>query len=501
MTRHVTIIGSGIGGATMAASLAPSGVPILILEKGEQLMPGPECRDDVAIFAQGRFQSDEVWQDQSGKKFSPGNYYYVGGNSKFYGAVMMRLRREDFDQLAHLGGLSPAWPISYDDLEPWYQKAEQLYEVRGDPNQDPTEPDHSGHYDYAPIAHEPSIHNIVNRLRSQGLLPFSLPLAVDLEEWLADGATPWDAYPNTGKGKKDAESAALQKALSFPNVRLMTGREVRKLVLDESGQRVSSILVDGPEGTEQFSVDLLVLSAGAVQSSALLLRSACDQMPDGLANRSDSVGRYFMNHNCTAMLAIDPRHRNDAVYQKTLGLNDFYLRGGPGNCPLGNVQLLGKISGTILQSATSLLPAFFANWISRHSVDWYIMSEDLPRPESRVSLASDGTIILNWTRSNMRTHHALASRMKSILRRAGYPIILSRLFDGRTPSHQCGTVRFGTNPQTSALDRWCRSHDHDNLFVVDASFMPSSAAVNPSLTIAAQAMRVADHIEQKDLGA
>ena len=200
-----------------------------------------------------------------------------------------------------------------------------------------------------------------------------------------------------------------------------------------------------------------------------------------------------MNHNCTAMLAVDPRVRNNSVYQKTLGINDFYFDDGRGGPPLGNVQLLGKISGPILQANARWAPGFAMSWLARHSVDWYLMSEDLPDPESRVRVDGE-TIVLDWRRSNMTAHDRLVARMREVFKAAGYPIVLARPFDRRTPSHQCGTVRFGTDPATSALDTFCRAHDHPNLYVVDASFLPTSAAVNPALTIAAQALRVADHL-------
>jgi choline dehydrogenase-like flavoprotein len=184
---------------------------------------------------------------------------------------------------------------------------------------------------------------------------------------------------------------------------------------------------------------------------------------------------------------------HDSVYQKTLGINDFYLDDGEGGPPLGNVQLLGKITAPIFRANLPWAPGVALSWLARHSVDWYLMSEDLPDPESRVRV--DGqTIVLDWRRSNMTAHQRLVARMREVFKAAGYPIVLARPFDRRTPSHQCGTVRFGTDPADSALDPFCRAHDHSNLFVVDASFLPTSAAVNPALTIAAQALRVADHL-------
>jgi choline dehydrogenase-like flavoprotein len=494
----IVIIGSGMGGATLAAALAPRGMSIIILERGERLADTPECRDDRAIFADGYFRPDENWLNGDGEAFNPGNYYYVGGNSKFYGAVLMRFRAEDFDELQHQGGVSPAWPLTYAAFEPWYQAAEEMYQVRGDVGQDPTEPVHSGTYPFSPVPDEPSIAALRKRLEKAGVTPSSLPLAVDVSRWLARGQTPWDAFPDTNSGKNDAESIGLAKALAFGSVSLITGAEVTRLAANDNGRIVS---IDYSKNGARFHVSpkTVVLSAGAVNSAALLLGSANETYPRGLANGSDMVGRHFMNHNCSALLAVHPFRRNDAVYQKTIQFNDFYLTGGPQDSPLGNIQLLGKISGNILASQ-SPLPRIAANWVARHSVDWYAMSEDLPNPESRVTL-KDGRIVLDWKRSNWAAHTALVRKASRILKTAGYPIVLSRPFDRKTPSHQCGTARFGNDPKTSVLDSYCRSHDHENLFVVDASFMPTSAAVNPALTIAAQAMRVAKHMIEKDFAA
>ena len=493
----IVIIGSGMGGATLAAALAPTGKSIVILERGERLQDSPECRNDDAIFGKGFFRPDESWLDGEGNSFSPGNYYYVGGNSKFYGGVLLRYRAEDFDQMTHVGGVSPAWPISYSDMEPFYQAAEEMYGVRGDPNQDISEPAHSGAYPYPPVEDELAIARMRKRLRKTGVKPSSLPLAVDVDLWLQRGATPWDAFPDTNGGKKDAETVGIATALAHENVTLITGAMVTKLVAE--GDQITAVEYEANGAHKALNPVIVVLSAGAVNSAALLLSSANDAFPHGLANSSDMVGRNFMNHNCSALLAVHPFIRNDAVYQKTLQINDFYLKGGPYGLPLGNIQLLGKVSGTILASQ-SPFPRVLADWIARHSIDWYVMSEDLPDPDSRVTICGD-QIVLDWKRSNWKTHEALVSKAKKTLRRAGYPIVVSRPFDRRTPSHQCGTARFGADPRSSVLDIYCRSHDHRNLFVVDASFLPNSAAVNPALTIAAQALRVAEHIKEKDFAA
>lgn len=497
MQPDVIIIGSGMGGATLAAALAPSGRRILILERGDFLRPSPHDRDAGAVFADGVFRPDETWLDGSDTPFNPGNYYNVGGNSKFYGAALIRYRDADFGPRQHSGGTSAGWPISYADLEPDYQAAEQLYAVRGTPDQDPTEPPHSGGYPFAPVADEPDIAALRARLRKVGLHPASIPLGLDIDRWLKGGQTTWDAYPNTCGGKMDAETCGLASALAHSNVELRTRCRVTRLILDAKNQITGATFVRGDKA-ETVTARIVVVAAGAVQTAALLLASANDDCPTGLANRSDQVGRNFMNHNCSALMALHPLRRNRAVYQKTLMVNDFYL-GSKDDPPLGNVQMLGKITGPIL-AANSNLPQWLARAIAARSFDFYAMSEDLPDPDSRVTL-KDGQIKLDWRRSNWDAHLLLVARLRQALRKAGFPIVVSRPFDRRTPSHQCGTARMGADPATSVVDTYCRSHDHKNLFIVDASVLATSAAVNPALTIAALALRTGRHINQTEFAA
>ncbi len=494
MDADVIIIGSGMGGATLAAALAPTGRRILILEKGEHLRASPADRDAGLIFGDGVFRPEEEWLDGHDRSFNPGNYYNVGGNSKFYGAALIRYRAADFDKVAHAGGSTPGWPIDYDELEPDYQSAEEMYQVRGRATDDPTEPAHSGSYPHPPVPDEPDMAALRERLQRAGLRPSHIPLGVDLDRWLAAGQTTWDAYPNTCGGKMDAETCGLSAALEHENVSLRTGCSVERLVTNKQGKVTVAVLTNG----ERLTASWFVVSAGAVQTAALLLRSANDDCPTGLANRSDQVGRNFMNHNCSAVLALHPLRKNRSVYQKTLMLNDFYAATNQ-RPPLGNVQMLGKITGPIL-AATTPLPHVLAHWIAARSFDFYAMSEDLPNPDSRVTL-QNGQIKLDWQRSNWEAHQQLVATLKRVLKRAGFPVVLSRPFDRRTPSHQCGTARMGDDPARSVVDSQCRSHDHRNLFIVDASVLPTSAAVNPALTIAALALRTGRHISQTEFAA
>ncbi|MBC2836897.1 GMC family oxidoreductase [Gemmobacter straminiformis] len=490
MDADVIIIGSGMGGATLAAALAPSGQRILIVERGERLPDSPEARDPAAIFQRGHFRPAEIWHDAAGAPFNPGNYAFVGGNTKFYGAVLLRYRAEDFRPLAHMGGTTPGWPIGYDDLEPFYTQAEQLYRVRGDTAGDPTEPPRSAPFPFPAIPDEPDIAALRAAFAAQGLHPSSLPLGVDIDRWLARAPTTWDAFPDTTGAKSDAESCGLAAALKHPNVTLVTGTRVSRILAE--GRRATGVQVHGPQGPRTLRAPTLCLCAGAVMSSALLLASASDEHPAGLANRSDQVGRNFMNHNLTAMIAFNPLRRNRSVYEKTIQFNDFYLTGGPRGEPLGNIQMLGRITGPIL-AGESGLPLWLSTYLAERSIHIMAMSEDLPDPQSRV-LWKNGGVVLDWRRTNVEAHDLLVSRLRQAMRRAGWPLVLSKGFPKSKPSHQCGTARMGAEPSTSVVDSDLKAHDLDNLYIADASVLPTSAAVNPSLTVAALALRLGRHL-------
>ena len=490
MQPDVLIIGSGMGGATLAAALAPTGARVLILERGERLKDSPEARDPIAIFRRGHFKPNETWRDISGAPLHPGNYAYVGGNTKFYGAVLLRYRAEDFAPLRHIDGTTPGWPIRYADLEPFYSRAEALYRVRGDIANDPSEPPHSAPYPFPPVPDEPDITALRRAFSAQGLHVSALPLGVDIDAWLKRASTGWDAFPDTTGAKSDAESCGLAEALKHPNVILQTGTKVVRILSE--GRKVIGVEVERAGVRETLSAPVVVLAAGAILSSALLLASANADHPQGLANRSDQVGRNFMNHNLTGMVAYNPFRRNRTVYEKTIQINDFYLTGGPNGEPLGNIQMLGRITGPILAGEAGL-PLWLSRHIADHSIHIMAMSEDLPDPDSRV-LWRNGEVVLDWRRTNTRAHDLLVQRLKTAMRKAGWPITLARGFPKSKPSHQCGTNRMGADPKGSVVDVNLKAHDLDNLYICDASVLPTSAAVNPSLTIAALALRAGEHI-------
>ena len=493
----VVIIGSGVGGGCIAHVLAPTGARIVILERGRRMPREDRNWDPEAVYADAAYKSDERWTDGSGRSFRPGQFYYVGGHTKVFGATMFRFRREDFCAMERAGGLSPAWPIEYDTLEPYYARAERLFGVHGEAGADPTEPPRSGPYPYPPLRHNPAIAEVAERLRAQGLRPFPIPSSVQDH---AGGAcvrcNTCDGFPCRLGAKGDAETCLIDPVLQHGNVALRTEALVVRLLADASGRRIEAAeLADGT----QVRGNLFVLAAGAVNSAAILLCSVHAKHPSGLANSSGMVGRHYMNHNCTAVIAVRPFRANRESFQKTLALNDFYLGDGEGGPPLGNLQLLGKIMEPMLRAEIRSVPRPVRAWLAAHSVDWYAMSEDLPHPESRVRVRDDGAVVLDWRRSNLAAHKALVAKARRMLRAAGFPIVLTRAFSKDTPSHQCGTVRFGHDPADAPLDPFCKTFDHDNLYVVDASFFPSSAAVNPALTVAAQALRAGEHIAATQL--
>lgn len=502
----VIIIGSGAGGGTLAYALAGTGKRILLLERGGFLPREKDNWNSHAVFVDQKYKAKETWHDSHGKSFHPSIHYNVGGNTKVYGAALLRFRTEDFGELRHHGGISPAWPIGYDELEPYYTKAEALYSVHGEHGIDPTGPPVSAPLPHPPISHEPRIQELFEDFTRLGCRPFPLPMGIRLNEQQRQlspciRCETCDGFPCLVDAKADAEVTCVRPALGHPNVRLIPNACVTRLQTSSSGREVTRVVaeVDGRE--QQFSGSIVVVSCGAINSAALLLRSTSDKHPDGLGNRSGVVGRYYMCHNNSALLAIS-RRENPTRFQKTLGLNDFYLRADDFDYPLGHIAMLGKSDAEALRSgAPAFAPGFALDQLARHALDFWITSEDLPDPENRVSLDRQGKIHLTYTDNNLEPHRKLIMRLKGMLRELGCHDDLfsqSVYFGKKIPlagvAHQCGTVRFGRDPHTSALDTTCKAHDLDNLYVVDASFFVSSTAVNPALTIIANALRVADCI-------
>lgn len=492
----VVIIGSGVGGGAVALQLAGSQARVLIIERGPALPREAQNWDPVAVFCERRYHTQETWF-ADGRAFQPGMFYFVGGSTKFYGTAMFRFREKDFEALQHPEGVSPAWPFSYQELESWYGKAEQLFGVRGEAGTDPSDPPRTTPYAHHAIPHEPVIDAIAGKLRAQGLQPFPMPSAVDFGPGgSCQRCSNCDAFPCKINAKGDAEMKLIEPARRSSNIELMTNALVEKLETDATGRMVLAAVVNVDGVRQRISASTFVLSAGAINSAAVLLRSANARNPRGLANSSDVVGRHYMTHNTSALMAVHPFKTNTTQFPKTLAVHDYYFGEGEGDTPLGSLQLLGKIKEPMLRGALGAFPKLVRSALASHSVDWYAQSEDLPHPDSRITIRPDGAINLHWHRSNMQTHQRWVAKCKTILRGTGYPIVLSAPFGTDVVSHQCGTIRFGNDPATSALDPFCKAWDHDNLFVMDSSFFPSSAAVNPALTVAAQGLRVGAHLRE-----
>jgi choline dehydrogenase-like flavoprotein len=515
----VLVVGSGPGGATTAARAAETGKRVLLLERGDFLPRERDNWDSRAVFGDGKYTADETFYDVHDRPFRPELHYYVGGNSKVYGAALFRLLPSDFGEVQHPDGVAPAWPLSYEDMEPYYVRAEHLFWVHGKHGEDPFGGFSSQDYKYPPVRHEPRIQELSDGLEELGLHPFHLPMGVGLRQDANGQATSdsicircdrVDGFPCLLGAKADAEWAVIRPALAaHPNLVLMTRTTVERLITDSTGRSVTGVAATLPDGSPHtFSADIVVLSAGAILSAALLLKSANDRHPRGLANSSDMVGRNYMRHNNLALVAFS-REPNPTVFQKTLALNDFYLAGEHWQYPMGNIQMLGKSDDWQIKGAAprglGWAPSVPYGQVAKHSVDFWLSSEDIPLADSRITLRRDGSIRLALQPGNntegltrlRKTFEGMLSKLGMVKMMSVRSLYLHKAFDAAATAHQAGTARFGSAPSTSVLDVNCRAHDLDNLYVVDSGFMPSIGAVNPTLTIIANALRVGDHIAER----
>ena len=488
LTASVVIVGSGMGGATTALALTRAGVDVIVLERGDFLPSEIQNWSPEEVFLNRRYKPHEEWLDGNGTAFAPGVHYVVGGNTKLYGASLPRFRESDFNAVDHLEGCSSAWPFSYQDLEPYYCAAENIFRVHGTTGEDPTEPWRSQSFPFPAVPHEPYISEMAERLRGQNVHPSSNAMGIDL----ALGGTcircqTCDGFPCRIGAKSDAETCAIAPALATGNLHLITSAKVVRIVA--KANRVTHLVVETPDGLVRVGGGKFVISAGAVNSAALLLASRSEDFPSGLGNGSDQVGRNFMMHNNAHIAAVDVNRLNDVVFQKTISINDWYHDGGNGY-PLGALQLIGKVQGAMMKSWATKVPLSLLNQIAKHSVEWLVMAEDLPHPENRVTLSSDNQITTARIPIGLKTHQKLRQRAKTLFHDAGYDVVFTQKFDISMNSHQCGTLVAGEDPARSVLDPMCKFHDLANLWAIDGGFFPSSAAMNPALTIAAQALRV-----------
>jgi choline dehydrogenase-like flavoprotein len=512
--QDVIIIGSGAGGGTLARKLAPSGKKILVLERGDWLPREPENWLAESVFVDNRYVSEDTWEDDRGNEFQPQVHYFVGGATKLYGAALYRLRAEDFGELRHADGISPAWPIGYDEMEPYYTEAEQLYRVHGARGEDPTEPPASAPYPFPAVSHEPRIQQLADDLAAAGHHPFHAPCGIMLDESDMPHSrcvrcASCDGFPCLVHAKSDAEVLGIRPALEHPNVAMLRNARALKLVTHAGGRSVDGVLVEYDGVRDVYSADIIVVSCGAANSAALLLASADrEHHPNGLANGSDQLGRNYMFHNSRAVLALS-REKNPTRFQKTLGLNDFYFSGPGYEYPMGNIQMVGKSQAPMFRGErpveTKLAPQMSLREVAEHAVDFWLSTEDLPLPENRVTLGGHGRVRLAYRPTNDEPKERLFGQLKSMLGSLGMHehhllprhAYLKNDIPVAGVAHQAGTCRFGADPATSVLDVDCRAHELDNLYVVDTSFFPSIGAVNPALTAMANALRVGDHLLER----
>ncbi|MBE9069453.1 GMC family oxidoreductase [Leptolyngbya cf. ectocarpi LEGE 11479] len=491
----VIIVGTGAGGGTLAHKLAPTGKKILILERGDFMPLEEQNRSNVDVFKRERYHAPEQWYDTAGEPFSPQMNYAVGGNTKIYGASLLRMRERDFEQVEHQAGTSPEWCLKYADFEPYYSEAEQLYKVHGSLGGDPSEPDHGQDYPFEAIEQEAELENLMGAIATHSLHPARLPL----------GLTRQDDDPTN-----DAEVSGIVPALKHANVTLKTGAKVIALHTDPSGTVVKAVEAQIGAQTYLFLADIVVLACGAVNSAALLLQSANEKHPHGLANSSDLVGRNLMKSLLTAIVQIKNK-TNQGNSLKTLYINDFYWGDTDFPYPMGHIYNTGDLlADVIFAEAPPLLsilakymPGFGLKQLATRSIGWWVQTEDLPDPNNRVRI-DNNKLYIDYTPNNLEAHDRLIYRWIDVLKtiekklggfqRGTHP-------KGEVPiqvmANQCGTCRFGRDRSTSVLDPNCRTHDVDNLYVVDSSFFPSNASVSPALTIIANALRVGDHLIER----
>lgn len=506
----IIIIGTGSGGGTIAQKLAPTGKNILIIERGDFIPKEKENWDVNEVVVKGRYRTNEIWYDKDMQPFAPYTHYVVGGNSKMYGAASFRLRENDFHEFEHFAGKSPEWALKYQDFEPFYDEAEQLFSVHGERGTDPSEPPTSKPFPHKSIPVESFTKELFEKVKATGLKAFPIPMAVRLAEdtpEMPDAETilgNFDGFPDPTEAKADSHVTGVRAALKHKNVKLLTNAFAYQLETDDIGNRITSVRIEHNGNQELYTAKIIILAAGAINSAALLLRSANGRHPNGLANSNDLVGRNYMTHINGCLIAYTPNKENTSFFQKYFCIGDYYLPSSDNEKPLGEIQLMGKNDPeTVLGFGSEFFPDKDFAWMGSHSIDFWLTSEDLPQLENRVKLTADGKIQLIYHReqNNVEAFEQLKQKLKDLFVKlgendpdfkevhwAGYDLGVSGV------SHQCGTLRFGNDPKTSVLDINCKAHELENLYVADASFFPSSGAYNPSLTTAANALRIGDYL-------
>lgn len=489
------VIGSGPGGAAVTSKLLEAGKSVLMLERGDFLPKEKANRDSQAVYGDMKYRTEEKWSEPGQEDYRPWMHYYVGGNAKLYGAALYRFRKADFEELEYSDGVSPAWPLKYEDYAEYYDEAEKLYHVHGDRRTDPTEPTEEP-YPLEPIPDEPVIADVKAQLAESGIKTIPLPVGVDLEKAANEGweldLGKFDAYPDPALAKAEPEGTVRSFLKKYPDTfELKTKCYARQFVYE--GRRIYGVEVEVDGETQVLKAGCYICAAGAINSAALFLRSSKD---GSFANTSGLVGRNYMCHVCTTATATFDKSY-DSTFAKTFGTNHWY-QPDAGGVLYGSIQTQGKWDA---------VQYGLEDWTHDEGDDleeraakggeFFFMTEDVPLEGNRVEVTGDGGISITREVTNLREHKALIEAFREAL--AGGDVLelqdfRQQLLPTAWCTHQCGTLVYGTDPQTSVLDTYCKSHDFDNLWVTDASFFPSSSALNPTLTIVANALRVGEHL-------
>ena len=475
----VIIIGSGLGGSSLAWRLSQLGRKVLLVERGDFLKPDRKSEAEPV----GKYLYHTVKD-----RLAP--LSYVGGQTKFYGSALYRMRESDFREVEHENGVSPAWPIGYADLEPYYEQAEVLYRVHGSPDGDPSEPPRAGPFPYPPLPHDPFVHKFIQRLERTGTTIAAIPRGID---YRPGGpcvlCSTCDGFYCQLDAKMDAEIAALRPALATGKLQLTTRTDCLRVLTDSDGGKVTGVVLRRAGQEYTIKAAVVTVCAGLPGSAQLLRRSRNASHPEGLGNASGSLGRYLAGHSVGYLFPFVGWGRTPDIHTKTFGINTFYDSAPDWPYPTGVIQIAGQMP---FWGEASRLIRPIAHLVGTHSLLCFYMTEAPPTREAGVVFEGDEIVGKVAPPNNMKTFARLRRLALDAFNRAGYQV-LSRQ---REPYlwHEVGTARSGADPATSVTDPNCQVHGIEGLYVVDASVLPSAGAVNTGLTIIALALKAGDHI-------
>ncbi|MGH8719888.1 MAG: FAD-dependent oxidoreductase [Burkholderiales bacterium] len=468
MNHDFIIIGSGAGGCAAAYHLTQTGKKVLLLERGRMLPADGSTLDVNRVLKLGEFKTKEIWADKDGNPVVPGEFPNLGGKTKWYGAALLRMAPREFDADPDYG--CPAWPISYDDLAPFYDEAERLLGVRT--------------FDI-----EPDMLHLLADLQRVAPNWRRRPMPLGLSEHILNHpleARHFDGYALPNGLKADGESALINRVKHQPNLTIATDTEVVTLVGDK-GARERIVGVQCADGAE-YRADKMLLAAGALHSPRLLQRYL-----SGTADNYPAIGRYYKCHLNSAMIVFSASPKTDVLWKTVLLLNDQF--------PHSSVQCIGgDLPGEILATQMpGFVPRWFSGGIARRVFGLFVTTEDSSHPDNRVSAKLNGQaapqLDYDWARAPRARleHRKVVQSLRRALLRLGF-LVATKNMPLEATAHACGTLAAGRDRATSVVDRFGKVHGMENLYVVDGSVFTRSASVNPALTIYAWALRVASRL-------